>query len=58
MADPPGGGGGGGDGGGAGSTYFTEGRTDPPREAIESKGFNCFSREVHTNISKEAYSNF
>ena len=35
------------------STYFTEGRTDLPREAIGPDGSNCFSRGVHTSTSKE-----
>ena len=54
----------GGGGGGVGSgqhflcvlflimTYFTEGRTNLPREAMGP----CFSREVRTSISKETYS--
>ena len=33
-------------------TYFIEGCTDLPREAI-GPGSNCFSRGVSTSISKE-----
>ena len=35
--------------------YFTEGHTDPPREAIESNGSNSFSRGIRTSISKKTY---
>ena len=35
------------------STYFTEGSMDLSRP----KGSNCFSRKVHTSISKDSYSN-
>ena len=38
------------------STYFTEGRTDLPREAIGPNGSNCFSRRFRTSISKGTYS--
>ena len=32
--------------------YFTESRTDLPREAIGQEGSNCFSRRVCTSVSK------
>ena len=38
------------------STYFTEDRTNLPREAIGPEGSNCSSRGVRTSISKETYS--
>ena len=39
------------------SLCFTVGCRDLPREAIGPKGSNCFSRGVHTSISKKTYSN-
>ena len=38
------------------TTYFTEGHTYLPREAIGPEGSNCFSSGVRTSISKETYS--
>ena len=35
------------------SMFFTEGRTDLPREAIEPEGSNCFSRGVRARVSKK-----
>ena len=38
------------------ATYFAEGRTNLPPEAIGPSGSNCFSRGVRTSVSKKTYS--
>ena len=49
-------GGGGGGGGVKSSLYFTEDRTSLHQDAIGPLVSNCFSRGVHTSISKETAS--